>query len=330
MPTEPYATIGPPKADCLARGNCCYGHRVDLLDDGEIARITGHAATLGIPDPVVEGELRFEDGGCVFLGEDRLCSIHREFGFAEKPVRCQAWPLKLVRTEGEVRMSVDPGCVTTHKHFASGAILEPPEKMVVRDGTLDPGQRSIEMALLRASMEPDASVHGMLHLVARGQRDPGLPDGMGSRIVTRVQATRFDTFIEHPEFGWGIRQPLQHMAAAIESWDRDNPPSWEGLSDEMDAYALDTFRRKLFMREAPEQPMIMGDALLTLTGIVACSWADPRPEIFGPALAAWTRLLRFRAFWLRLAPEPHILEWLGTGVYNGPLSPDIVIGGEKR
>jgi len=328
MSDAPYATIGAPRADCFACGNCCYGHRVDLVDDAEIARIQGHAATLGIPDPVTEGELRFEDGGCVFLGSDRLCSIHREYGFTEKPLRCQAWPLKLVRTEGEIRMSVDPGCVSTYRHFDEGPLLEPPEKMVVRDGAIDPGQRSVEMALLRASMEPEATVTTLLHLIGRSAGGEGLPEGMASRIVTRVQATRFRSFITHPEFGWGIRDPLDHMADAIESWDRGAPPEWSGLSPKMDAYALDTFRRKLFMREAPEQPKIMGDALLTLTGIVACAWADPRPEVFGPALAAWTRLLRFRAFWLRLVPEPHILEWLGTGVYQGPLKPDIVIGSD--
>ena len=326
MSEAPYATIGPPRADCFACGNCCYGHRVDLIDAAEIARIEGHAATLGVPNPVIDGELRFEDGGCAFLGEDRLCSIHREYGFEEKPVRCQSWPMKLVRTEGEVRMSVDPGCVSTYRHFDSGPLLEPLDTMVIRDGAVDPQQRNLEMALLRASMEPDASVIGLLHLLARSPGGPELPEGMGGRIVTRVQATRFRKLIEHPEFGWGIRQPLGHMADAIDSWDRTSPPPWSGLTPEMDAYALDTFRRKLFMREAPEQPKIMGDALLTLTGIVACSWADPAPEVFGPALAAWTRLMRFRAFWLRLVPEPGILEWLGLGVYNGPLTPDIVIG----
>ena len=255
--------------------------------------------------------------------------IHREFGFAEKPARCQAWPLKLVRTESETRLSVDPGCVSTYRHFADGPLLELPEKVVVRDGVLDPAQRSVEMALLRASMAPDASVTGLLHMISRSPGGEGLPEGMGARMITRVQATRFRSFIQDPELGWGIRDPLSHMADAIESWDREAPPAWSGLTPEMDAYALDTFRRKLFMREAPEQPKIMGDALLTLTGIVACAWADPTPEVFGPALAAWTRLLRFRAFWLRLVPEPHFLEWLGTGVYNGPFQPDLVLGGNK-
>ena len=331
MSDSNYTTLGPPLAQCFMCGTCCYGHAVELMDDDETARIERHGATMGIEMPVVDGELRFEKGGCVFLNEKRLCGIHDRFGFEEKPLRCQAWPLKLVRTEGEIRLGVDPGCSSTYRHFNGTETLEPPARMVVRLGAVGPQERGMELALIRETLKPNASVLGLAHLLA-GDRDPGhvteLPGGMAARMLTRFQATRFRQLLAKEEFGWGIRSPVEHLLVGFDTWDVENPPKFE-LSPELQAYALDTFRRKLFLREAPVEPKVIGDALLTLMGIIICAWANPAPEVFGPALAGWTRLLRFKAFWLRLSPEPGILQWIGTGNYTGPLRPDIVVGGPR-
>lgn len=333
MSEADFTTLGAPRHRCYGCGKCCYGHNVALLDDEEVARIEKHGAALEVPDPVVDGTLRFEQGQCVFLGEDLLCTIHAKYGFAEKPLRCQAWPLKAIKTEGELRFAVDPGCTNTWRSWKDGDVQEAPDTMVLRKGVVGQQERGIELSILRRSLEPGATVASVAQLLC-GNAHPSptaeLPEGFAQRVVTRVQATRFRQFLSKEELGWGIRSSLEHMPDAIDSWDRTAPPAFDQLTPEQDAFALDVFRRKLYLREAPLPPKVLGDALLTMAGILACAWADPTPEVFGPALSTWTRILRFQAFWLRLAPEPQILRWIATGQYDGELSPDVVIGGKAN
>ena len=322
--------IGENRYRCYGCGSCCYGHAIELVDDAEVQRIQAAGARLGVPDPVVGGELRFEDHRCVFHGEDRLCRIHKELGGEVKPLRCQLWPLKLVRIEDGLRFGLDPGCLNTWRTWRDGEVQEPADRMVTRTGTVSPQEKAIEQQMLGLAAVPQATVAGILGVMA-GARDLGaaeLPAGMPRRIAVRARAGRMGQLLDKPELGEGIREPLAHVARFLDALDPEHAPSFAGLlSADQDAFTREVLRRKLWLREAPVTPASHGLMVLTLVGGVVCAWADPKPEVYGPALAAWTRLMRFQAFWLRIAPELETLRWICTGQYAGQLGAEVVIGG---
>ena len=102
------------------------------------------------------------------------------------------------------------------------------------------------------------------------------------------------------------------LADVIERMER--PPTWIGLlGAEQQAFAVDVIRRMVFLRAGILQPVALSTALLTLAGAVALAWVDPRPAAYGAALSSWTRVLRYQALWLRIAPEPAMLQWLAQG-----------------
>ena len=108
-------------------------------------------------------------------------------------------------------------------------------------------------------------------------------------------------------------RPLAHAPAVLDSLDPTSvtPPT---LTAEQEAFTLDTVQRALFLRHAPKlQPAVLGHALILVIGALALGWADPTPAVYGRGLAAWTRVARQRALWLRLMPDPSVLRWLVTG-----------------
>lgn len=50
------------------------------------------------------------DGACVFLQEDGLCLIHKEFGFAAKPLICRMFPLQLIPHEKQAVLTLRRAC----------------------------------------------------------------------------------------------------------------------------------------------------------------------------------------------------------------------------
>jgi lysine-N-methylase len=50
------------------------------------------------------------DGSCVFLQEDGLCLIHKELGFAAKPLICRMFPLQLIPHEKQAVLTLRRAC----------------------------------------------------------------------------------------------------------------------------------------------------------------------------------------------------------------------------
>lgn len=322
-------TLGENRYRCMGCGSCCFGHAIGLVDEAEADRIREAGARLGVPDPVVDGELRYDNGRCVFHDDDRLCRIHKELGAEVKPLRCQLWPLKIVKADDGLRFGVDPGCLNLWRTWRTGPEQTPAERMVVRPSATSPAEARVEAQLLAMASAEGATVAGLWSvLVGEGRIAAGeLPTVAGPRIAIRARAIRLGQLLAKPELGPGLQEPLAHVASFLaDGLDPAAPPRF-ALDPEMDAFALEVVRRKLWLREAPVAPAAHGLAVLSLMGAVVCAWADPSPEHFGPALSAWSRLMRFQAFWLRIAPEMEILRWMCTGQYAGELSPDVVVGG---
>jgi hypothetical protein len=61
--------------------------------------------------------------------------------------------------------------------------------------------------------------------------------------------------------------------------------------------------RFLFVRLGDPAIPPMAHALIILGGVLACAYADPSPEVFGPRLSAWTRACRHDKFWVPVLPD---------------------------
>lgn len=86
---------------CHGCGNCCRDFTVQLrAADLDKLRTQAWETKLGEPVTVEFRGTTYlrqrPDGACIFLMEDGLCRIHKEHGFAEKPVACQLFPFVLV------------------------------------------------------------------------------------------------------------------------------------------------------------------------------------------------------------------------------------------
>jgi len=316
----PFSALAPLRHACGACGHCCYGHRVRLLDQGEIDKLHVQAAALGVTDPVVDGALRFEGGGCVFLDTDRLCRIHKTWGLHEKPRVCQQYPLRSIDTEDGPRIGIDPGCSNNWRSWRTGPSVDADPIVPSHDKRRDdPGPEAPLIALL--SM-PGLRVAGFVgHVIgADPSRRPSgdeLPEGFAERLVARLKAMNLPRFLAFTDVGAGIQESLAHLPPMIAALDPAAPPRWAGiLEPDSDAFALEVMRRHLFLRVGDEALPEVGQVLVLAAGAIACGWADPRPEVFGPALSSWAKSVRHRAFWAALVPRPETLTWLATGARN--------------
>ena len=307
-------TLGPARHACRACGMCCHGHSVGLSGD-EPERIRRYAAELGLEDPIDdEGFLRFAEGRCLFLDTDKLCRIHKKWGMEAKPHVCQVYPRRHVSTEAGIRFAIDPTCGTGWQSFEDGPIEDPAPVDSPTRRPYPPPEVAAERAVIQATAHPLASVAGLASLVSGGP--PGattLPEGFPDRVLTRLREARLGQLFAKPELGSAVGEALEHLPRWLETGAA--PPPWTGrLTPTQEAFTLDVVRRALWLRQAPPlRPVVLGHTLVLTIGALGCAWADPAPERYGPALAAWTRVSMQRALWLRLFPDPTVLRWLATG-----------------
>jgi Fe-S-cluster containining protein len=88
--------------------------------DLEKLRTQGWEEKLGMP---VTAEFRGttylrqrDDGACVFLMDDGLCRIHKEYGFAEKPIACQLFPFVLVPDDRKTHVGISFACQSVREN----------------------------------------------------------------------------------------------------------------------------------------------------------------------------------------------------------------------
>ena len=312
---ESVQTLDGLRHHCYACGKCCFGIQIPLNDPEERARIQHYGEQLNIENAVLNDEVRVHEGRCVFLDDDLLCKIHKTFGFQEKPRRCQRFPVKVTQVEsGAHRAGIDPGCVNNYRSWRNGAEQQAVDP-IIHEAILGEPDQQIEALLLHASAQPGATIGGLLHLIS-GQpmtRSPALPLGFSERLIERATAARLRQFIHHPELGWGMRSALEHIPEFLDGLSSEDAPSWPVLTEDQEQYALEIFRRTLFLRLAPISPATQGLSLLLLSGAVLAAWANPSEKDFGEALAVWSRIVRIRALWFRFFPDPMMMRWLATG-----------------
>jgi hypothetical protein len=317
MSDVPLRALSTPRHACHACGNCCYGHRITLQGPDEVTRIAAFGVHFGIAEPIDDGALATVDGHCVFLGEDRLCNIHRAFGGEAKPGVCQQYPVRFSRAEDGLRVGVDPGCTSVWRSWRDGPAIDLTQTAATHDirGAVDPSER----ALLAMAQDPRMTVARLLTIIAGGEptlatAGEPLPPGLATRLATRLKAMNLRRFVDSDAVGAGLRAPLDGVTRLVETLDPALPPAWLGrLAPESDAFALEIVRRHLYMRLGPADLAPVGQVLLLLSGAVAAAWADPSPRAFGEATSTWARACRYPAFRFAFLPSDAAVAWLATG-----------------
>lgn len=293
--------ISPPRHACVGCGGSCQGVRARLVSDAEQARVRDQAASLGVNDPIVDGAIRQVDGRCVFLDDAQRCRIHATFGGGEKPLVCRQYPVVVVDTGGERRIGVDPGCY--HAWERGGEPVEVEGLGVHRVPLPPPGEAS-ERAVLAALKRCSSPEEALRALVPGAPDERGLPGGLASRWITRLQAADLAALVGRPDAGPSLRAALAPLADAAPGWSASTPPPAIHWEDPM--WPVEVARQVVFLRLQAGFPT-PATAAFALLGAVSLAWVDPSAGAVGRGLAAWTRALRAPMFLRAVAADPQTL-----------------------
>lgn len=303
--------LGPIRHACHSCGTCCSGWRVQVRTLSERERITRQAKELGIADPIVDGSLRRVEGVCVFLREDRLCAIHARFGEEEKPIICQHFPRRSRHSEDGVRIGADPGCSATWRTFDTGPEMALFDVTPTAMYPFPPEIAALESALIAVARTPGISIGQFIaSFAAEPEPASGPPPALTARLLTRLKEVT--PYLVDQQNGRFMNAGLEPLTRFLVAFDGTLPP-WPGLSPRMEAYVLDTLQRHLFLRLGDEDVPPLAHALLVLGGALAAAYCDPTPEVFGPAMAAWSRLCRLEGFWVPIMPTRAFGDWILKG-----------------
>ena len=305
--------LGPLRHACHGCGACCTGHSVRLIGE-EPARIAALARQLGMADPVRPGPrgtvLAFVDHRCPFLDADKRCRIHAEVAADQKPAVCRQYPLRSIVTESGQRVAVDPGCGSNWMVWKQGPTLDADHLLPAPTRRHSAQEAQVEDALvglLRPPTDDDTTALARVVGALGGQSpSPAFLDGFARRCAERLVAMSLPGLV------------ARH-APTLQPWlgpvvdQQASEPAWPELSAEQQAFVLELARRSVYLRSGTVRPMGVGLALGTIVGALACTRADASPDRFGPALSAWTRLLRLPPVWMALYPDPMAVRRLAAG-----------------
>jgi hypothetical protein len=180
---------------CRKRGLCCTKHQVLVAPD---ERVGIQRALEERGDPLAltltaDGDshtvLPMKDEVCVFLGEDRLCTLRKRFGEAVYPAVCKKFPFLAIRTPDRQILGLTFSCPTALELLAQ----EPAFKPRVETGT------------------PPVDRGASLHLEDRRYID-FRGDSTGLEAFWKAHWDFLDRLARHPE-----PQPARRLAALAEA-----------------------------------------------------------------------------------------------------------------
>lgn len=185
---------------CHGCGNCCRDFTVQLREE-DLAKLKAQnwEEKLGHPVTIDFRGVRYlrqrEDGACVFLMENGLCRIHKEFGFSDKPIACQLFPFHLLPTARGIGMGINFACqsVLENKGMELPTHVPELERMVRRGGLTEVNVAAPPPMLtdrLRASTPEEQSLIDRVDRWLR-RTDVGLPprlDGLAWVARSLAQA----------------------------------------------------------------------------------------------------------------------------------------------
>lgn len=193
---------------CHGCGNCCRDFTVQLRP-ADLRKLESQAwaEKLGMPVTVDFRGVTYlrqrDDGACVFLMDDGLCRIHKEYGFAEKPIACQMFPFVPVPDDRRTRVGLSFACQSVREnkgaelrsHTAevdrmTRAIPETrlatytamlADAMSAKDGELDTLSYAVDAYLARGDLTFRDRFDGLAWVAA----------SLGRAKLAEVRATRF-------------------------------------------------------------------------------------------------------------------------------------------
>ena len=288
--------LDPTRHRCLACGSSCHGHRVRLLDD-EGDRMRAVARDLGVHDPIDGPWLRHEEGRCVFLAADGLCSIHARKGFDAKPRLCQQYPWLALQIGTDQRIGLDPGCATAWESWSDGPEAAP-GALVARGVESDEDDLRAEGALIAATLQPWSTMEAVFTFLANGRTHQGAPwpAGFAERCRDRVFGAGLAGLLRREDTGGPVRDALLPV---VEHAQQGRPLLAGPLPLASDEWGREVLRRVLFLRVFHPLP-VPAASLLVFVGAVLIGGLDPAPAVFCPRLALWTRAARATPFWTAL------------------------------
>ena len=294
MPT--IETLGPLRHICHASGGCCQGN-VAMLKQSEEAQIAQQAQLLNIQDPVVEGAIRKSNGSCAFLNSDHLCRIHAQFGEVNKPSVCKQFPLVAIHTEQEIRVGIDPGCLSAWKTWKDGPQVQP-GALISTKNPMPQQARAHEQQLLDLLSTEGATIHSVLEQLT----------GNATRFYKRWNQHLQSISLLDVLSREGTAPIFQEHLSPIATLSLEKPSPFP-LSDQ-EEWVLESAQRMLYLRFLSKELTPHATVLLCSGGAMACAWTYSSVLHFGPAFAAWNRAIRSKVLLKTLLPTPQTLTWL--------------------
>ncbi len=197
---------------CHGCGNCCRDFTVQLRE-ADLAKLTAQGWEEKIGQPVTtvfRGRTYLKqraDGGCVFLMEDGLCRIHKDYGFTEKPIACQLFPFVLIPDDVRTHIGISFACqsvrenkgaeLRTHLREVDRMSFSLPETrattysamladtLSAKEGELDALRMTLDRFLAREDVVMRDRFDGLAWMVA----------SLGRAQLAEVRASRFRELI---------------------------------------------------------------------------------------------------------------------------------------
>lgn len=301
--STPTLALPIPRHACHGCGGSCQGVKVRPGPD-ELAPLAAQAAELGIADPVVDGVLRQDAGRCVFLDEADACRIHGRWGADAKPHICQQFPLLVLRTDGGVRVGVDPGCYHAWRTWRTGPEPAPDAVLISADKPRPAAEQRAEATLLGLLAAVQTPAQALAQLAA-----PGIEQRWAT-LLGSLDPAALLARTPGPKARAAIGPMLTPPASA---------PPWPALTPDQAAYTLSAVRTFVALRQGDPQLHAIGSTVLMLLGALTAAWHDTAPEPYGLALAGWSRCLRLPVFWSTVIAGPDVLRAL----VGGPARPGV-------
>lgn len=316
---------------CGCCGEGCRIMEVGPLGEGDIERLQAHdygrlglAGGVDIVDQVdtAMGPALFmhkEQGACVLLDlESQRCKVHEVYGLEAKPLPCQAFPRRLVRVPGGVRVSLMPACQERHATFLDGPPLTDQLSELERLAGLGLGRAgpfpqetlgtprqatvallpdlhlawplylALEDELLAALEAREVPVEQVLAGALRRLHDHALPgelDDARRQEQARECQERFFTLLQQEARGQDAL--LARVAGRLSRGERVGPIPWrigcEGA--EVQALAAEFLRNEIWGLETlrASGSLLPGLVLLCMTHVAACWLAAGEAERVEPA-----------------------------------------------
>ena len=323
-PPKELISVNPLRHRCLGCGRGCQGHMIGPLEQPFLDRLPEIMETLGAiyPDVAALDEatvpmetkpdarrLRLnEDKICVFLGEDRLCRIHKQMGSQAKPLICRTFPVQIVETEGELRVGVTR-CFEAHHSYNDGSPeqtpseitgLDPSEPMALDKRGLNPADRlhlkppvisgtvaarhaALEQRLMTLLEPPDATVELLLRFALEVTTGRALPsDHVGMLARPAVAAALSEAL------GAFASEAYQNAKASLDRsapWTKHaiyrsllltliggDARAFTGLTPGQRHYGMHVLREWFFLRSWYNHASFEISALAMAIGLVVAHW----------------------------------------------------------